>query len=60
MSILENLTKEKKEGGVGSCGFAVSAIFQIGFSSFLPKNFVFSDLMSVAVSFYFAPGFRQK
>ena len=37
------------EGGVGIFGFAVLAIFEIGFSVFAPKNFGFSVLVYVAV-----------
>ena len=38
-----------EEGGIGILGFAVLAIFKIGYSVFVPKNFGFSVLVFVAV-----------
>ena len=37
---------KKKEGALG---FSVSAIFEIGFSVFVPKHFGFSVLVTIAV-----------
>ena len=37
------------EGGTGIFGFAVLAVFWIGFSVFVPKNFGFSVSLFIAV-----------
>ena len=49
------------EGDIGIFGFAVLAIFWIGFSVFVPKDFGFSVLVFIAVGGFFcflASGFR--
>ena len=43
------LTVTLTEGGIGIFGFVVLAIFQIGFSVFVPKNFCFLALVFIAV-----------
>ena len=43
----------KKEGDIGIFGFAVLAIFLIGFSVFVPKDFGFSVLVFIAVCGFF-------
>ena len=42
-----------EEEDIGIFGFAVLAIFQIGFSVFVPKDFDFSVLMFIAVCGFF-------
>jgi len=42
-----------EEGGIGIFGFAVLAIFSIGFSVFGPKDFGFSVLVFTAVCGFF-------
>ena len=42
-----------KEGGIGIFGFAVLAIFWIGFSVFVAKDFGFSVLVVIAVCGFF-------
>ena len=41
------------EGGIGIFGFAVLAIFYIGFSVFVAKDFGFSVLVVIAVCGFF-------
>ena len=38
------------DGGIGIFGFAVTVNFSISFSAFVPKNFGFSVLVTIAVS----------
>ena len=42
-----------EEGGIGIFGFAVLAIFYIGFSVFVAKDFGFSVLVVIAVCGFF-------
>ena len=46
-----------QEWDIGIFGFAVLAIFQIGFSVFVPKDFGFSVLVLIAVNCGFTSGF---
>ena len=53
LTVHENEKNVPWGGDIGIFGFAVLAIFQIGFSVFVPKDFGFSVLLFIAVCGFF-------